>query len=101
MGTGREQLRASRRRSREARHHPSRSADINRGSRQLDGEIGRTNMMIQEVYPYRPRVHFELVDHAPEDDLKDGFLPISDRPGLGVALMANHIERFRWAECRM
>ena len=59
------------------------------------------NVMIQEVYPYRPREHFELVDHAPEDDLKDGLLPIPDRPGLGLSLTASRVERFRWAECRI
>jgi galactonate dehydratase len=31
---------------------------------QLDACI--TNFMIQEVYPYRPREHFAIVDHAPE-----------------------------------
>ena len=58
-----------------------------------------TNVSIQEVYPYRPREHFELVDHAPEDDLKDGFIPVPDRPGLGVALVQNRVGRFLWAEC--
>jgi len=60
-----------------------------------------TNVLIQEVYPYRPREHFELVDHAPEDDLKDGFMPISDRPGLGIALLPERVTRFLWAECRV
>ncbi len=60
-----------------------------------------TNLTTQEIYPYRPREHFELVDHAPEDDVKDGMMPIPDRPGLGISLAADRVRRFLWAECRL
>ncbi len=31
--------------------------------------------------------HFQIVDHAPEWHVKNGFLPISARPGLGIELV--------------
>lgn len=66
---------------------------------QLDASIA--NFMIQEVYPYRPREHFQLVDHAPEEELKNGTMPIPNRPGLGVSLVNDRVRRFLWAECKL
>ena len=66
---------------------------------QLDACI--TNFMIQEVYPYRPREHFAIVDHAPEADIKNGIMPIPDRPGLGVSLIEERAKPFLWAQCRL
>jgi galactonate dehydratase len=63
---------------------------------QLDACV--PNFMIQEVYPFRPREHFQLVDHAPEDDIKNGLMPIPDRPGLGISLAADRVRPFLWAE---
>lgn len=63
---------------------------------QLDASI--SNFMIQEVYPYRSPQHFHLVDHAPEDDIENGFVRIPDRPGLGVSLVADRVQPFLWAE---
>jgi galactonate dehydratase len=63
---------------------------------QLDACI--PNLLIQEVYPFRPREHFQLVDHAPEDAIKNGVMPIPDRPGLGVSLIAERARPFLWAE---
>jgi galactonate dehydratase len=56
------------------------------------------NFMIQEVYPFRPREHFQFVDHAPENDIKNGVMRIPDRPGLGVSLAADRVRPFLWAE---
>jgi galactonate dehydratase len=64
---------------------------------QLDACI--TNFMIQEVYPYRPREHFAIVDHAPEADIKNGTMPIPDRPGLGISLIEDRAKPFLWAQC--
>jgi galactonate dehydratase len=64
---------------------------------QLDACI--TNFLIQELYPYRIPEHFELVDRAPELDVRNGFVPISDRPGLGIELVASRARPFLWAEC--
>jgi galactonate dehydratase len=58
------------------------------------------NFLIQEVYPYRVREHFALVDHAPERDIRDGLMPIPDRPGLGVELAEDRVRPFLWARCR-
>ncbi|MGE5549681.1 MAG: mandelate racemase/muconate lactonizing enzyme family protein [Bacteroidota bacterium] len=59
------------------------------------------NFAIQEVYPYRIPEHFQLVDHAPELEMKDSFLPISGRPGLGVELVEEKVRPFLWAECKL
>jgi galactonate dehydratase len=59
------------------------------------------NFLIQELYPYRTPEHFTIVDHAPEMDLKDGALPIPNRPGLGVELVEERVRPFLWAECSL
>jgi galactonate dehydratase len=57
-----------------------------------------SNFSIQEVYPYRSREHFEIVDSAPEDQIKDGVMPIPDRPGIGTSLNTERVRPFLWAE---
>jgi len=64
---------------------------------QLDACV--SNIIIQELYPYRSVEHFQIVDHAPELDLVEGELPISSRPGLGVSLIQERVRPFLWAEC--
>ncbi len=66
---------------------------------QLDACI--SNFIIQELYPYRIPEHFQIVDHAPEWDVRDGYLPIPDRPGLGVELVDERVQPFVWAECKL
>src|SRR5262249_35594314 len=68
-------------------------------SLQLDACI--PNFIIQELYPYRIPEHFQIVDHAPELDVKNGFLPISNRPGLGIELVEERVKPFLWAECKL
>src|SRR5262249_35953755 len=58
------------------------------------------NFLIQEVSPYRIPEHFQLVDHAPERDIRNGLMPIPDRPGLGVELVEERVRPFLWARCR-
>jgi galactonate dehydratase len=58
------------------------------------------NFIIQELYPYRVPAHFQIVDHAPELDVKSGFLPISDKPGLGIELVEDRVKPFLWAQCK-
>jgi galactonate dehydratase len=67
-------------------------------SLQVDACI--SNFLIQEMYPYRIPEHFALVDHAPELDIKNGVVPISSRPGLGVELVEQAVRPFEWARCR-
>ncbi len=65
---------------------------------QLDACI--PNFIIQELYPYRVPEHFQIVDHAPEWDIQDSYLPIPDRPGLGVELVDEKVSPFLWATCK-
>ena len=64
---------------------------------QIDACI--TNFFIQELYPYRPPEHFEIVDQSPERNVKHGMLSIPNRPGLGVNLVEERVRPFLWAEC--
>jgi galactonate dehydratase len=66
---------------------------------QLDACI--PNLFIQELYPYRVPEHFQIVDHAPEWEVKNGFLPISGRPGLGIELVEKNVQPFLWAQCKV
>lgn len=63
---------------------------------QLDACIA--NFMIQELYPYRPPEHFQLVDHAPEAEVENGRLRIPDRAGLGINLVPDRVRPFLWTE---
>jgi galactonate dehydratase len=63
---------------------------------QLDACI--PNFFIQEIYPYRIPEHFQIVDHAPELDIQNGYLAIPDRPGLGVELVEERVSPFLWAQ---
>jgi galactonate dehydratase len=65
---------------------------------QLDACIA--NFIIQEVYPYRIPEHFQIVDHAPELDIRNSFMPIPSRPGLGVELAVERVRPFLWATCK-
>jgi galactonate dehydratase len=68
-------------------------------SLQLDACI--PNFIIQELYPYRIPEHFQIVQHAPELDVKNGLLPIPNRPGLGVELVEERVKPFLWAHCKV
>jgi galactonate dehydratase len=67
-------------------------------SLQLDACI--PNLLNQELYPYRTPEHFQIVDHAPELDVKNGILPIPGRPGIGVELVEDRVRPFLWARCK-
>jgi galactonate dehydratase len=64
---------------------------------QVDGCV--RNVLIQELYPYRVAEHFDIVDHAPERDVRGGRLAIPGRPGLGVSLLPERVRPHLWAEC--
>jgi galactonate dehydratase len=66
---------------------------------QLDACI--PNFIIQELYPYSTAELFQIVDRAPELDVKNSFLPISDRPGLGIELVEKRVKPFLWAQCKV
>jgi galactonate dehydratase len=63
-------------------------------SLQIDANIA--NFYIQELYPYRKPEHFAVVDRAPELDVKDGYMPVSGRPGLGVELVEARVKPYLW-----
>ena len=56
------------------------------------------NFLIQEIYPFRVREHFDIVDEAPELAVKNGMMPVPERPGIGVGLNRKVVEPFLWAE---
>jgi galactonate dehydratase len=62
---------------------------------QLDACI--PNFIIQELYPYRIPEHFQIVDRAPELEVRNGEVTIPDRPGLGVNLVEDRVKPFLWA----
>jgi galactonate dehydratase len=64
---------------------------------QLDACLA--NFIIQEVYPYRSAEHFQIVDHAPESEIKHGSIPIPNRAGFGVNLVEARVRPFLWAQC--
>ncbi len=67
----------------------------------LNLSVNIPNFMTLEIYPYFSRhpAYVEVLDHPPEDDIRDGYLEVSDRPGYGVSLAHDRIEPFLWAEC--
>jgi galactonate dehydratase len=58
------------------------------------------NLALQETYPFRIPEHWAIVDHAPELDIENGYIPISNRPGLGVELNQKTVDPFLCAECK-
>ena len=56
--------------------------------------------LIQEVYPFRAPETYEIVDRAPEHEIRGGRIAIPDRPGLGVELVEERVRPFLWARCR-
>lgn len=64
-------------------------------SLQLDASIA--NFYMQEIYPYRVPEHFAIVDRAPELEIRNGYIPISSRPGLGLELIDERVRPFLWA----
>ncbi len=65
---------------------------------QLDACV--PNFVIQEIYPYRIPEYFQIVDRAPELEVQNGFIPISDRPGLGLDLVEERVRPFLWHRCK-
>jgi galactonate dehydratase len=61
---------------------------------QLDACI--TNLLIQELYPYRVPAHFAVVDQPPELDVRNGRVAIPTRPGLGVELVEANVKPHLW-----
>jgi galactonate dehydratase len=59
------------------------------------------NFLIQEAFPYwsEEAGYVEILEDPPELWIRNGRLPIPDRPGLGVTLVRDRIDPFLWGEC--
>jgi galactonate dehydratase len=66
----------------------------------LQLDAGMANFAIQEIYPFRTAEHWDMVDHAPELDIRDSYMPVPSRPGIGVELNLKAVDPFLWAECK-
>lgn len=59
------------------------------------------NFLIQEIFPYDPAWHYELVDDAPEKAVKNGYIKAPTKPGLGVKLNEEEIGKHLYKEARL
>jgi galactonate dehydratase len=66
----------------------------------LQVDICTPNFMIQEVFSYLLPETYDIVDHAPEKDIRDGYVCVSTRPGLGIELREEWLKDFLWAEVK-
>ena len=59
------------------------------------------NFMTLEIYPYFPERpgYVQVLENSPEARIKDGFLAVTDEPGLGARLSAERMRPFLWARC--
>jgi galactonate dehydratase len=53
-----------------------------------------SNFIIQEVFPYRPPIHYNIVKHALEYDIHDSRLTVPNSPGLGVEINHDVVNQF-------
>jgi len=60
----------------------------------LDAAI--PNFLIQEVFPCEPEYHYHLVEPALELSIKEGYVDVPNRPGLGVELNEEVAQAHRW-----
>jgi len=63
-------------------------------------DLSIPNACIQEVFPYRPDIFYELVDHAPEKDVHNSYWSPNNRPGLGLNLQHKQIDPFLLFSCQ-
>ncbi|MEA3345616.1 MAG: mandelate racemase/muconate lactonizing enzyme family protein [Chloroflexota bacterium] len=59
-----------------------------------------TNFIIQEWFPYHEEAHYRLVNQALEHQVVDGYLTISEAPGLGVELNDEVIDQYPCLQVR-
>jgi len=53
-----------------------------------------TNFIIQEWFPYQMEAHYQLVTEPLEFQVEDGYMPIPNKPGLGIELNKDAISRY-------
>lgn len=54
-----------------------------------------SNFVIQETFPYRPALHYDILENPLEPLVKKGKLQLPVAPGLGVTLNHKTVDRFR------
>lgn len=59
-----------------------------------------SNHVILEVFPYRPDIHYDIVEEPFERQIRQGRLAVPDKPGLGVTLNHDTVDRFRIAHLK-
>ena len=59
---------------------------------QLDACLN--NFLMQEIFPYRPEIHYNIVEDPLEYQIENGKLDIPDLPGLGVLLNHKVVDPF-------
>ncbi len=52
------------------------------------------NFIIQEWFPYHSEEHYDLVTEAFEPQVKDSYMPIPTKPGLGVELNDKVVSKY-------
>jgi len=59
-----------------------------------------SNFSIQELYPYfgDDEGHIEFTDVVPENQVRNGYLPIPTEPGLGIKLIEDKVRPYLWAQ---
>lgn len=57
-----------------------------------------SNFLIQEIFPYRPDIHYNIVQNPLEYLIKEGNLQVPTLSGLGVSLNHDVVKNFLFAE---
>lgn len=56
-----------------------------------------SNLAILEVFPYRPPMHYDIVENPLEKTIQNGYLKVPTAPGLGVTLNHKTVDPYRVA----
>jgi galactonate dehydratase len=61
-----------------------------------------SNFSILELYPYwgRHKGHLDFTDIVPEHEVKNGYLQLPNRPGIGIELVEEKVKSYLWAEIK-
>lgn len=59
-----------------------------------------TNLAILEMFPYRPEIHYDIVENPFEKQIVGGRLNVPTAPGLGVTLNHKTVDRFCVADIK-
>jgi galactonate dehydratase len=60
---------------------------------QIDAAI--SNFTVQEIFPFREKGFFDIVQESLEEHIEGGYLPVPKRPGIGVDINREFVNRFQ------